>query len=72
MNYSSAIWWRHLPAACNNFFEAGVSGNTTHNSDRHSVGQLGRHCLLHYMSHGCHHAMWWEAMYGIEKEEDVL
>jgi hypothetical protein len=26
MNYSSAIWWRHLPAACNNFFEAGVSG----------------------------------------------
>jgi hypothetical protein len=28
MNYSSAIWWRHLPAACNNFFEAGVSGNT--------------------------------------------
>jgi hypothetical protein len=29
MNYSSAIWWRHLPAACNNFFEAGVSGNNT-------------------------------------------
>jgi hypothetical protein len=29
MNYSSAIWWRHLPAACNNFFEAGVSGNCT-------------------------------------------
>jgi hypothetical protein len=28
MNYSSAIWWRHLPAACNNFFEAGVSGTT--------------------------------------------
>jgi hypothetical protein len=27
MNYSSAIWWRHLPAACNNLFEAGVSGN---------------------------------------------
>jgi hypothetical protein len=27
MNYSSSIWWRHLPAACNNFFEAGVSGN---------------------------------------------
>jgi hypothetical protein len=27
MNSSSAIWWRHLPAACNNFFEAGVSGN---------------------------------------------
>jgi hypothetical protein len=27
MNYSSAFWWRHLPAACNNFFEAGVSGN---------------------------------------------
>jgi hypothetical protein len=26
-NYSSSIWWRHLPAACNNFFEAGVSGN---------------------------------------------
>jgi hypothetical protein len=28
MNSFSAIWWRHLPAACNNFFEAGVSGNT--------------------------------------------
>jgi hypothetical protein len=28
INYSSAIWWRHLPAACNNFFEAGVSGNS--------------------------------------------
>jgi hypothetical protein len=28
INYASAIWWRHLPAACNNFFEAGVSGNT--------------------------------------------
>jgi hypothetical protein len=27
INYASAIWWRHLPAACNNFFEAGVSGN---------------------------------------------
>jgi hypothetical protein len=27
-NSSSAIWWRHLPVACNNFFEAGVSGNT--------------------------------------------
>jgi hypothetical protein len=27
MNYSSSIWWRHLPAACNNSFEAGVSGN---------------------------------------------
>jgi hypothetical protein len=27
MNSSSAIWWRHLPVACNNFFEAGVSGN---------------------------------------------
>jgi hypothetical protein len=27
MNYSSSIWWRHLPAAYNNFFEAGVSGN---------------------------------------------
>jgi hypothetical protein len=27
MNYSSSIWWRHLSAACNNFFEAGVSGN---------------------------------------------
>jgi hypothetical protein len=27
MNYSSDIWWRHLPAACNNFFEAVVSGN---------------------------------------------
>jgi hypothetical protein len=24
---SSAIWWRHLPVACNNFFEACVSGN---------------------------------------------
>jgi hypothetical protein len=30
MNYSCAIWWRHLPAACNNFFEAGVSGNSLH------------------------------------------
>jgi hypothetical protein len=28
MSFSSAIWWRHLPVACNNFFEAGVSGNT--------------------------------------------
>jgi hypothetical protein len=28
INSSSAIWWRHLPVACNNFFEAGVSGNT--------------------------------------------
>jgi hypothetical protein len=28
MNSSSAILWRHLPVACNNFFEAGVSGNT--------------------------------------------
>jgi hypothetical protein len=27
INYASAIWWQHLPAACNNFFEAGVSGN---------------------------------------------
>jgi hypothetical protein len=27
MNSSSAIWWRHLPVACSNFFEAGVSGN---------------------------------------------
>jgi hypothetical protein len=27
MNSSSAIWWRHLPVACNNFCEAGVSGN---------------------------------------------
>jgi hypothetical protein len=27
MNSSSAILWRHLPVACNNFFEAGVSGN---------------------------------------------
>jgi hypothetical protein len=30
MNSSSAIWWRPLPAACNNFFEAGVSGNWFH------------------------------------------
>jgi hypothetical protein len=30
MNSSSAIWWRHLPVACSNFFEAGVSGNTGH------------------------------------------
>jgi hypothetical protein len=29
INYASAIWWRYLPAACNNFFEAGVSGNTS-------------------------------------------
>jgi hypothetical protein len=29
INNSSSIWWRHLPAACNNFFEAGVSGNLT-------------------------------------------
>jgi hypothetical protein len=29
MSFSSAIWWRHLPVACNNFFEAGVSGNIT-------------------------------------------
>jgi hypothetical protein len=28
MNSSSAIWWRHLPVTCNNFFEAGVSGNS--------------------------------------------
>jgi hypothetical protein len=28
MNSSSAIWWRHLPVAYINFFEAGVSGNT--------------------------------------------
>jgi hypothetical protein len=28
MNSSSAIWWRHLPVACSNFFEAGVSGNS--------------------------------------------
>jgi hypothetical protein len=28
MNSSSAIWWRYLPVACINFFEAGVSGNT--------------------------------------------
>jgi hypothetical protein len=28
MNNSSSIWWRHLPAACNNFLEAGVSGNS--------------------------------------------
>jgi hypothetical protein len=27
MNYSFAVWWQHLPSACNNFFEAGVSGN---------------------------------------------
>jgi hypothetical protein len=27
INSSSAIWWRHLPVVCNNFFEAGVSGN---------------------------------------------
>jgi hypothetical protein len=27
INSSSAIWWRHLAVACNNFFEAGVSGN---------------------------------------------
>jgi hypothetical protein len=27
MNSSSAIWWRHLPVACNYFFEACVSGN---------------------------------------------
>jgi hypothetical protein len=27
INYSSDIWWRHLPAACNNFFLLGVSGN---------------------------------------------
>jgi hypothetical protein len=27
INYASVIWWQHLPAACNNFFEAGVSGN---------------------------------------------
>jgi hypothetical protein len=27
MNSSFAIWWRHLAVACNNFFEAGVSGN---------------------------------------------
>jgi hypothetical protein len=26
MNSSSAIGWRHLPVACYNFFEAGVSG----------------------------------------------
>jgi hypothetical protein len=30
MNYSSAIWWRHLPASCNNFFGAGVSGYICH------------------------------------------
>jgi hypothetical protein len=28
MNSSSAIWCRHLPVACSNCFEAGVSGNT--------------------------------------------
>jgi hypothetical protein len=28
MNSSSAIRWRHVPVACNNFFEAGMSGNT--------------------------------------------
>jgi hypothetical protein len=32
MNSSSAIWWCNLPAACNNFFEAGVSGNTCVNN----------------------------------------
>jgi hypothetical protein len=29
INSSSAIWWRHLPVASNNFFEAGVSGNSS-------------------------------------------
>jgi hypothetical protein len=30
ISFSSAFWWRHLPVACNNFFEAGVSGNEGH------------------------------------------
>jgi hypothetical protein len=35
MKSSSAIWWLHLPVACSNFFEAGVSGNSEQISKAH-------------------------------------